>query len=31
MEYEVVVWQDTLSDGSVCGAAVCPAINTDGI
>ena len=27
MEYEVVVGQDILSDGSVCCAAVCPAVN----
>ena len=26
MEYEVVVWRDTLSDGSICYAAICPAI-----
>lgn len=31
MEYEVVVWQDTLSKGSIRCAAVCPAVNTDGI
>ena len=27
MEYDVVVWRDTLSDGSVCYAAICPAID----
>ena len=27
MEYDVVVWQDTLSDGSICYAAICPAID----
>ena len=26
MEYDVVVWRGTLSDGSTCYAAVCPAI-----
>ena len=26
MEYDVVVWQGTLSDGSICYAAICPAI-----
>ena len=26
MEYDVVVWRDTLSDGSACYAAICPAI-----
>ena len=26
MEYDVVVWRDTLSDGSTCYAAICPAI-----
>ena len=26
MEYDVVVWRGTLSDGSKCYAAVCPAI-----
>ena len=26
MEYDVVVWRDTLSDGSVCYAAICPAV-----
>ena len=26
MEYEVVVWRGVLSDGSICYAAVCPAI-----
>ena len=26
MEYDVVIWRDTLSDGSVCYAAICPAI-----
>ena len=27
MEYDVVVWRGTLSDGSTCYAAVCPAVN----
>ena len=27
MEYDVVVWQDTLSDGSICYAAICPAVD----
>ena len=27
MEYDVVVWRGTLSDGSTCYAAVCPALN----
>lgn len=27
MEFDVVVWQGTLSDGSICYAAVCPAID----
>ena len=27
MEYEVVVWRGTLSDGSTCYAAVFPALN----
>jgi predicted RNase H-like HicB family nuclease len=27
MEYDVVVWRGTLSDGSICYAAVCPAIS----
>lgn len=27
MEYYVVVWQDTLSDGSICYAAICPAVD----
>ncbi len=26
MEFDVVVWRDTLSDGSICYAALCPAI-----
>ena len=26
MKYEVVVWRGTLSDGSTCYAALCPAI-----
>ena len=26
MEYDVVIWRDTLSNGSICYAAVCPAI-----
>ncbi|MCY4558002.1 MAG: hypothetical protein OXF79_16875 [Chloroflexi bacterium] len=26
MEYDVVVWQGTLSDGSICYAAICPAV-----
>ena len=26
MEYDVVVWKDTLSDGSICYAAICPAL-----
>lgn len=26
MEYDVVVWRDTLSDGSICYAALCPAV-----
>ncbi len=27
MEYDVVVWRGTLSDGSTCYAAVCPAVD----
>ena len=27
MQYDVVVWRELLSDGSVCYAAVCPAVN----
>ena len=27
MEYDVVVWRGTLSDGSICYAAICPAIS----
>ena len=27
MEYDVVVWRGTLSDGSICYTAVCPAID----
>ena len=27
MEYDVVMWSDTLSDGSVCYAAICPAVD----
>ena len=26
MKYDVVVWRDTLSDGSICYAALCPAL-----
>ena len=26
MEYDVAVWRDTLSDGSICYAAICPAV-----
>ena len=26
MEYDVVVWRGTLSDGSICYAAICPAV-----
>ena len=26
MEYDVVVWRDTLSDGSICYATICPAL-----
>ena len=26
MEYDVVIWRDTLSDGSICYAAICPAV-----
>lgn len=26
MEYQVVVWRGTLSDGSTCYAAICPAV-----
>ena len=26
MEYDVVVWRGTLSDGSACYAAICPAV-----
>ena len=26
MEYDVVVWQDALSDDSICYAAICPAL-----
>lgn len=26
MEYDVVIWRDTLSDGSICYAALCPAL-----
>ena len=27
MEFDVVVWRDTLSDESICYAAICPAID----
>ena len=27
MEFDVVVWRDTLSDGSTCYAAICPAVD----
>jgi predicted RNase H-like HicB family nuclease len=27
MEYDVVVWRDSLSDGSICYAAICPAVD----
>ena len=27
MEYDVVVWRDALSDGSICYAAICPAVD----
>ena len=27
MEYDVVVWRGTLSDGSTCYAAICPAVD----
>ena len=27
MQYDVVMWQDYLSDGTVCYAAVCPSIS----
>ena len=27
MEYDVVVWKGTLSDGPICYAAICPAIS----
>lgn len=27
MQYDVVLWQGVLSDGSICYAAVCPAIS----
>ncbi len=27
MEYDVVVWRGTLSDGSICYAAICPAVD----
>lgn len=26
VKYEVVVWRGTLSDGSICYAAICPAV-----
>ncbi len=26
MEFDVVVWRGTLSDGSICYAAICPAV-----
>ena len=26
MEYDVVIWRGILSDGSICYAAICPAI-----
>ena len=26
MEFDVAVWRDTLSDGSICYAAICPAV-----
>ena len=26
MEYDVVVWRGVLSDGSICYAAICPAV-----
>ena len=27
MQYDVVVWRGVLSDGSICYAAICPAVN----
>ena len=27
MDYDVVVWRDSLSDGSICYAAICPAVD----
>ncbi|CAI8005820.1 hypothetical protein GBAR_LOCUS4419 [Geodia barretti] len=27
MEFDVAVWRDTLSDGSICYAAICPAVD----
>ena len=27
MEYDVVIWRDTLPDGSICYAAICPAVD----
>ena len=27
MQFDVVLWQDTLSDGAVCYAAMCPAVD----
>ena len=27
MECDVVIWSDTLSDGSICYAAICPAVD----
>ena len=27
MEYDVVVWRGTLSDGSICYAAICPSVD----
>ena len=27
MEFDVVVWRDTLSEGSTCYAAICPAVD----
>lgn len=26
MEYDVVIWRDNLSDGTICYAALCPAL-----
>ena len=27
MDFDVVVWRDTLSDGSTCYAEICPAVD----